>query len=377
MIGKIILQPTGYKAFIPNKFPGSFEVDMNKGKINELHFWANHHLSKLDGVTQLLPDLDFFIFMYVRKEAAFSSQIEETKATMSDSIRAEAKLTSGLPKDVVQIQHYIEAMNYGLNRLKKFPLSLRLIKEIHSRLLSEPSDRKNTPGEFRRSQNWIGGATLKTATFVPPPVHVMHENLNDFERFLHNKGGFTPLIKTGLLHAQFETIHPFLDGNGRTGRLLVTFYLDKIGVLEKPVLYLSAFFKKHRKLYFELINNYHDKGEVIPWLEFFLEGIAEVSQDAIRISKAINQLREKDEALTHSFGKASPIGLKVLKQLFKLPIIDINKMVDWTGYTQRGAYNIIDRFVELGILQQKDEKKEYGRQFIYTKYLNIFSESET
>lgn len=373
MIGKKIKQPSGYQAFVPAKFPGEISVDMNISRLSDLHFWANHYLAKLDGITQLLPDLDFFIFMYVRKEAAFSSQIEGTQATMSDSIRASANLTQGLPKDVTQIQNYINAMNYGLKRLEEFPLSLRLIREIHGILLSESEDKKHTPGEFRKSQNWIGGTSLNSAAFVPPPAEEMMRCLGDFEKFLHAKSGHTPLIKTGLMHAQFETIHPFLDGNGRTGRLLVTFYLDKIGVLEKPVLYLSAFFKKHRKLYFELINNYHEKGEIVPWLEFFLEGICEVSQDAIRVSREINKLRIRDEDRISHLGKATPVGMKVLKQLFTLPIIDVNKMVEWTGYTPKGAYNIIDRFVEIGILQQKDEAKEYARQFIYTEYLDIFS----
>jgi len=202
MIGKIIQQPSGYKAFIPSKFPDQIKVDMNAGRLSDLHFWANHYLAKLDGITQLLPDLDFFIFMYVRKEAAFSSQIEGTQATMSDSIRAEANLTQGLPKDVAQIQNYIKAMNYGLKRLEEFPLSLRLIREIHEVLLSESEDRKNTPGEFRKSQNWIGGTSLNSAAFVPPPVEEMTRCLGDFEKFLHDKTAYTPLIKTGLAITQ-------------------------------------------------------------------------------------------------------------------------------------------------------------------------------
>jgi len=242
MIGKLIKQPAGYLAFIPNKFPGKIEIDMNKRSLNEMQYWAAHYLAKLDGVTQLLPDLDFFIFMYVRKEASFSSQIEGTRATMSDSIRADAEIKIDLPKDVTQIQNYIDAMNFGLKRVEELPLSLRLIREIHHVLLSNPEDKLNTPGEFRKSQNWIGGTTINSAKYIPPTVMEMNRNLDDFEKFLYSQDGFTPLIKTALLHAQFETIHPFLDGNGRTGRLLITFYLNKLGVLEKPVLYLSAFF---------------------------------------------------------------------------------------------------------------------------------------
>ncbi|MBW7943938.1 Fic family protein [Patescibacteria group bacterium] len=376
MIGKLVKQPTGYKAFVPGPFPGQIVVDMNQSRLSELHYWASHHLAKLDGITQLLPDVDFFIFMYVRKEAAFSSQIEGTQATMSDAIRAEANLTYGLPKDVLQIVHYIEAMNYGLQRLNSLPLSLRLIREIHSILLAEPDDKKNTPGEFRKSQNWIGGASLATAKYTPPPISEMHRNLNDLEKFLYSKDSFTPLIKTGLLHSQFETIHPFLDGNGRTGRLLITFYLNKLGVLEKPVLYLSAFFKKHRSLYFDLIHDYHEKGEVIPWLEFFLEGVIEVSQDAIETSKKINLLREKDELAIQQLGKAAPMGLKILKQLYALPIVDVNKIIEWTGYTRAGANTLTNRLVDIGILEQQNKEQEYARQFVYSKYLSIFSSYE-
>lgn len=373
MIGKLIQQQAGYKAFIPDPFPGDIKIDFNQKRLNGLQYWAAHYLAKLDGITQLLPDLDFFIFMYVRKEASFSSQIEGTRATMSDSIKADAKIKTDLPKDVSQIQNYIEAMNFGLKRVEKLPLSLRLIREIHSVLLADPEDRRNTPGEFRISQNWIGGATINTAKYIPPTVIEMKRNLDDFEKFLHSKDGFTPLIKTALLHAQFETIHPFLDGNGRTGRLLITFYLSKLEVLEQPVLYLSAFFRKHRNLYFDLINNYHSKGEILPWLEFFLEGVAEVSKDAIESSKKINQLRIRDELRIHQFGKASEMGLKVLRHLYKLPIIDIKKMVEITGYTRQGANKLLNKFVEIQILEQKDKGKDYARQFVYLDYMSIFT----
>lgn len=374
MIGQNIKQPAGYYAFIPDKFPPDFSVPTDE-KTTELHYWAAHYLAKLDGITQLLPDLDFFIFMYVRKEAALSSNIEGTKATMTDSIEADAKLTYGLPEDVTKIQHYISAMNYGLKRVESLPLSLRFIREVHIILLADPDDRKNTPGEFRKSQNWIGGATLQTAKFVPPPVEQMYRALDDFEKFLWRKDSYTPLIKTALAHAQFETIHPFLDGNGRTGRLLTTFYLCKEGVLERPVLYLSAYLKKHRELYFDLLHNYHTKNEIVPWLHFFLEGIIEVSKDAISSSKKINFLREKDIEKIQTLGQSSQIGLKLLKNLYKLPIIDVNQISEWTNYTRQGSYKIINKLLNLGLLEQRDETKEYGRKFVYKNYLDIFTEN--
>src|SRR3989344_8237233 len=259
-IGKFVQQPQGFKAFVPAPFPPA-ERFIFSPLTENLHARASLMLGKLDGITQLLPDLDFFIYMYVRKEAALSSEIEGTQATMSDAIRAEVEITKDLPQDVDRILHYIEAMNYGLKRLEDLPLSLRLIREVHRALIADTGDAPGkTPGEFRTSQNWIGGASPATARFVPPPVTNMHHALDELEKFMHAKDGLPPLIKTALLHAQFETIHPFLDGNGRTGRLLITFFLCQQGVLERPVLYLSEYFKKNRELYFDLIHDYHNKG---------------------------------------------------------------------------------------------------------------------
>ncbi len=247
-IGKYVSQPTGYKAFIPNPFPPKNGFDFS----NDLILKANEStlkLGKLDGITQLLPDVDFFIFMYIRKDAASSSQIEGTKATLIDAIEAEGNIGENLPSDVDDILHYIKALNYGLNRLKDFPLSLRLIKEIHKELMTGArTTHFSDPGNFRKTQNWIGGTSLKNATFVPPPPYEMNASLDDFEKFLHSKDNILPIIKCGIIHAQFETIHPFLDGNGRTGRMLITIYLHKEKLLEKPVLFLSDYFKRYRSV---------------------------------------------------------------------------------------------------------------------------------
>lgn len=372
MIGKLVKQPTGYLAFIPDKFPPKFDIPMNQEMLT-LQYWATHYLAKLDGITQLLPDVDFFTFMYIRKEATFSSQIEGTKASLTDAIEAEATTILGLPEDVYQIHKYIEAMNYGLNRINTLPLSLRLIREVHGVLLSHPKDERFTPGEFRRSQNWIGGNTIETAKFVPPPVDAMHKALDDFEKFLYLDNYYTPLIKTGIAHAQFETIHPFLDGNGRTGRLLITFYLMKLGVLEKPILYISEHFKKNRQTYFDLLYNYHIKGDVVPWLKFFLESIVQTAKNAIETSRKITLLRETDIERVNSFGQTAKIGIVILKNLYKLPVVDINKISEWSGYTRQGAYKLIDRFVKIGILEQKDPSQDYGKKYIYKKYLDIFT----
>ena len=252
-IGKNIQQITGYKAFIPNKFPPEegFSFDSSILKKNEQ---ATRLLGKLDGITKLLPDIDFFLWMYIRKDAASSSQIEGTKATMVDAIEAEAKINVNVPQDVDDILHYIKALNFGMKRVKddNFPISLRFIRELHLKLMDKArATQFSDPGEFRKTQNWIGGTRPDNARFVPPPVEEMKIALADLEKFLYSNEEILTLIKAGIIHAQFETIHPFLDGNGRTGRMLITFYLWKEKFLDKPVLFLSSYFKRHQELYYE------------------------------------------------------------------------------------------------------------------------------
>ncbi|MBT3581643.1 Fic family protein, partial [bacterium] len=319
-IGKYIQQSTDYKAFILNSFPPEEGISFSV-KIQQKESQATRLLGKLDGVTQILPNIDFFLFMYIRKDAAASSQIEGTKATMLDAIEAEAHTSNRLPADVDDIMHYIKALNYGLERLKDFPLSLRFITELHKELMDDGarSSHFSYPGEFRRSQNWIGGTTPSNALFVPPPVPEMKEALSDLEKFMHAKEDFLPLIKTALLHAQFETIHPFADGNGRTGRLLITLFLWLNQLIDRPILFLSSYFKKHQKVYYSRLDSYHN-GDIEKWMDFFLDGIIETSELAIITVKEINQLREEDMRKIQSLGKeAAESGIKVLRRLFSLP----------------------------------------------------------
>lgn len=373
-IGDFIQQSGGFKAFVLEKFPPFTHVTLPP-QTELLHNRATLLLGKLDGIMQLLPDLDFFIFMYVRKEAALSSEIEGTKATMIDSLRVEVERTHDLPKDVDRIIQYIKAMNYGLKRLETLPLSLRLIKEIHKMLLDKTADAPGkTPGEFRTSQNWIGGATIQSARFVPPPAYSIGEALSDLEKFMYAKDNLPPLIKTALTHAQFETIHPFLDGNGRTGRLLITFYLCQQGILERPALYLSEYFKMHRDLYFDLIHNYHNKGDVIPWLEFFFEGVAEVAERAIEVARKVNVLGQKDSERIHTFGRQSKIGMEVLRKIYQLPIVNVKKIEEWTGLSRPSANALVKKFVDAGILVQRDSTKMYARQFEHKRYLSLFAD---
>ncbi len=371
-IGAFRNQKEGYQAFIPHKFPLE-ELVFSEGLIYK-HSTAERLLGKLDGISQLLPDVDFFIFMYIRKDAASSSQIEGTRATMIDAIEAEAKTSESLPSDVDDILHYIKALNYGLDRLKEFPMSLRFIRELHKELMREArTTHFSDAGEFRKSQNWIGGTSPSNARYVPPPPDEMISALDDFEKFLHAEDEILPILKAGLIHAQFETIHPFLDGNGRTGRLLITFYLWLNGLLEKPVLFLSSFFRKHQQVYYERLADYHHGG-IESWLDFMLDGVIEISEQAIATIKEVTDLREKDMKKIQALGKAaSESGMIVLPRLFALPIVNANKISQWTCFTTRGARKVIDRFIDLDILQQKDLNEKYGRSFIYRRYVDIFT----
>lgn len=373
-IGNFVQQSGDFKAFVPEKFPPFRSVDLPP-RAEKIHTKASFMLGKLDGITNLLPDLDFFIFMYIRKEATLSSQIEGTKATMIDAIEAETELTADLPSDVSDILHYINAMNHGLKQLEKIPLSLRLIKEVHKVLLSKArTEHFADPGNFRTSQNWIGGGSPATARFVPPPPQEITRAMGDIEMFMHEDGEMSPLIKAALIHAQFETIHPFLDGNGRTGRLLITFWLCQQGILERPVLYLSEFFKRNREVYFDLLHGYHTKSEVEPWVEFFLEGVANVAEKAVATSKSINALREEDMSKVSSLGgKRVKLAMSLLRNLYSLPIVDAKKVQQWTGLSRPSANAMVKEFIRLGILEQTDKEKTYRRRFEYKRYLSLFT----
>lgn len=377
-IGKNKPQPEGFNAFIPNTFPPKGGFDFS-AKIIKKNDEATRLLGKLDGITKLLPDADFFLLMYLRKDAASSSQIEGTQATMIDAIEAEANVNTNVPEDVDDILHYIKALNYGMKRVadENFPVTLRFVRELHKKLMHEArATHFSDPGEFRKSQNWIGGTRPDNARFVPPPVDEMHKALNDLEVFIHTDDTTLTLLKAALLHAQFETIHPFLDGNGRTGRMIITFYLWKEGFLEKPVLFLSSFFKKHQKVYYERLFGYHN-GKVSEWADFFLDGVIEIANEAIDIVGEITVLREKDMAKIHTLGKrSSESAALVLPKLYGQPIVNVATIQKWTGFTRAGAQMVIDRFIEKEILVPKDKDKKYGQSYIYKKYTDIFSDSK-
>lgn len=377
-IGQYKIQAQGYKAFIPNPFPlkDGFNFDQNLFKKNNE---ATRLLGKLDGITKLLPDADFFLLMYLHKDASASSQIEGTRATMIDAIVAEAKIDTKIPNDVDDILHYIKALNYGIKRMESddFPMALRFIRELHKQLMQKArATHFSDPGEFRKSQNWINGTKPDNANFVPPPINEMHRALNDLEKFIHSSDDTPIVIKAGIIHAQFETIHPFLDGNGRTGRMLITFYLWKEGYLEKPVLFLSSFFKKHQKLYYEKLFGYHN-GNINDWIDFFLEGVIEIAKEAIEIVNKITALREKDMFKIHTFGKrTSESAMLVMPRLYAQPIVNVGIIKKWTGFTYAGAQRVVDRFIQINILTPKDKHKTYGQFYMYKEYIDIFNDTE-
>lgn len=367
-----IRQKEGFIASIPVPFPpkGIFEVSQ---KLLIKAAEADRLIGKLDGITHNLPGMDFFLKMYVAKDAASSAQIEGTRATMIDAIEMEAGV-NGEQTDAQDIVFYIKALNYGIKRIQTLPLSLRFLRELHGQLMKGArSSHFSDPGEFRQSQNWIGGTTIENASFVPPTVHEMRRSLDDFEKFLHKRDLTLPIIQAAIAHSQFETIHPFLDGNGRAGRLLITLFLYERGLLERPVLFLSSYFKKHQKIYYARLNGYHD-GEVSEWIEFFLDGVIETANQSIAVSKKIREVRDEDMTKIQALAKReSESGMTVLSNLYSNPIITTKTIMDWTGFTRAGAQKLIDRFIELEILSLKDEAGDYDRKYEYKRYIAVFT----
>lgn len=371
-IGKLIKQPEGYSAFIPDSFPSKQLLDFPPDLIAKAAL-AERLIGKLDGITHVLPDADFFLNMYIIKDATNSAQIEGTRATMMDALEMSAGVNVK-DTDADDILFYIKALNYGTERLKGFPFSLRFLRELHRELMTGArSSHFSDPGEFRRSQNWIGGTTLQNASFIPPPAAAMTDALTDLEKFIHDTS-LMPVLQAGILHAHFETIHPFLDGNGRTGRLLITLFLFERAVLEKPVLFLSSYFKKHQQLYYSKLNAYHNN-ESNEWLHFFLDGVIDTANQSIATSKKITALREEDMRNIQALGKREATsGVLFLQQLFKTPIASSAMIVETMKFTRAGAGKLIERFIDLDILKPLDENSKWGKTYIYKNYVSIFSE---
>jgi len=372
--GEFVVQPGGHSAFIPKALPPDPAL-VNDGEMQALLSKADRALGRLDGSIRTLPNPDLFIFMYVRKEAVLSSQIEGTQSSLNDILEVEAEIfDSERPRDVDEVLNYVRAMNCGLERLDELPLSNRLIREIHNVLLNGVRGGNAQPGEWRKIQNWIGpqGCTLKEATFVPPPPQQLDEILGQFERFLHDES-LPALLQIGMAHAQFETIHPFLDGNGRVGRLLIAFLLYQKETLETPVLYISHFFKKHRQDYYGHLQAVRETGNWEAWLKFFLQGIYEVSQEATETARKIVDLREAHRQLiAEHFGRVAGNAMQVLETLYQKPFIKVQNIKDLTQVTYPAANQLMNKFVDHGLLQEVTGQAR-NRQFRYGPYIDLFS----
>jgi Fic family protein len=373
--GNFVTQPEGYVAFIPKPLPPDPPVDLDPALLSLLEE-AVGELGRLDGVARVIPDPDFFVSMYVRREAVLSSQIEGTQSTLEDLLELELESDSrDRFSDAFEIVNYVHAMNFGLERIQTLPLSLRLIREIHKELLRDGRGSKATPGEFRRTQNWIGpeGASLKRATFVPPPVAEMKRALHDFEGYLHADSSYSTLLDVALAHAQFETIHPFLDGNGRVGRLLNIFLLVHRGVLRKPLLYLSYYFKLHRTEYYDRLMAVRLAGDWEGWIRFFLRGVVQTAREATETAERLFELRETHRSLVLEKNLGQN-GLLLLSNLFQQPLVNINVVALLLGTTFPTASRLVSAFEDLGLLREITGQKR-SRMYRYEPYLALFDDT--
>src|SRR6266404_1780123 len=362
------------KAFVPSPLPPDPPVDLS-GLYQQLDR-ANQALGRLDGLTTLLPDTRLFLYLYVRKEALLSSQIEGTKSSFSDLLLFENEAVPGVPiDDVEEVSNYVAAMQHGLRGIKGgFPLSLRLIREIHAILLRGGRGANKTPGEFRRSQNWIGGSRPGNAAFVPPPPNQMMECLDRFEHFLHDEKHKLPvLVEAGLIHVQFETIHPFLDGNGRLGRLLITLLLCAKGVLREPLLYLSLYFKTRRQRYYDLLQRVRTEGVWEEWVEFFLEGTETTARQAADTAVQILHLFEVDRKKIQTLGRKTASALRVHEYMRAKPLIKIGPTAQALKLSAPTVTGALESLAKLKITKEVTGKRR-DRLFSYPRYLHILSQ---
>lgn len=364
-----------YQSFVPSRLPPDPPVQVDEN-LRELMDRALLALGRLDAVSALLPDTSLFLYMYVRKEAVLSSQIEGTQSSLSDLLLFESDGAPGVPtKDVQEVSNYVAAMNHGLERLRGgFPISLRLIREIHGILLSQGRGSEKEPGEFRRTQNWIGGSRPGNASFVPPPPERVMECMGQLEEFLHD----TPskidlLVKAALAHVQFETIHPFLDGNGRLGRLLITFILCAEGALAQPMLYLSLYFKTNRHDYYGLLQQVRLEGDWESWLSFFVTGVRETADSAVKTANALVKMFETDRQRIGAMGRIAGSALRVHHALQERPVTSLNSIAQATGLSIPTVTATLNAMVKLGIVSELTGQRRY-RLYGYKEYINTLNE---
>lgn len=365
------IQQSRYKSFSPSKI--NFEWIVSDPQINQLLEEANLKLGELNALSAIVPDVNLFIKMHVLKEAVTSNKIEGTHTNIEEAVLSERDIEPEKINDWEEVQNYVKAMNDAIDKLKKLPISTRLIKQVHKILLTSVRGQHKHPGEFRSSQNWIGGAAIQDAVFVPPVHTELNDLLSDLEKFINNTQIKVPhLIKIALVHYQFETIHPFLDGNGRVGRLLITLYLVSNGLLSKPALYLSDFFEKNRQLYYDNLSNVHSKNNLEQWIKFFLVAVIETSKNSVETFNKILILRKEiEEEKILNLNKKVPIAKRFLNYLYSQPIVALQDVIDELKVTKPTANAIITDFVNLEILKETTGKKR-NRIYTFEKYLNLF-----
>jgi Fic family protein len=362
------------RAFVPPPLPPvpPIQIDALLGRLSA----ADRALGRLDGVTTLLPDKALFLYMYVRKEAVLSSQIEGTQSTLSDLLLFETEAEAGTPiDDVREVSNYVDAMMYGLDRMKDLPISLRLIREMHDRLMRDGRGGTKDPGEFRRSQNWIGGTRPGNAVYVPPPVSELMPCLDALEKFIHaDTPGLPLLVKAGLMHVQFESIHPFLDGNGRLGRLLITLFLCSQRALHQPLLYLSLYFKQRRADYYRLLQEVRERGTWEAWLEFFLDGVAQTADQAFESAVEITELFKSDRAHIAADGDRAGSVLRLHELLQSHPYLTAATAVKLTGLTMPTVNSALAELQKLSIVTEVTGRKR-GRVYCYKPFVDILSDA--
>jgi Fic family protein len=364
-----------FRAYLPPPIPPQPPIEI--AGILMLLDKANQAVGRLDGVSHLLPNIPLFLYMYIRKEAVMSSQIEGTQSSLSDLLTYENEAAPGAPADgdVAEVSSYVAAMDHGLARMRDgFPISLRLIREMHGILLSKGRGMYQTPGEFRTSQNWIGGTRPGNAVYVPPPPDRLMDFLDQFEKFLHAEGLELPiLLKAAIAHLQFESIHPFLDGNGRLGRLLITLMLCAGSVLTQPMLYLSLYLKRHRQRYYELLQSVRLTGNWEVWIEFFLQGVVETAHQAADAAKRLSAVLDEDRSKIETLGRAAGSALSLHRHMQKSPIFSVSRAARQLALSFPTTQKSVDHLLQAGIIKESTGKLK-GRMYTYSRYLDILSE---
>ena len=362
----------GYKYFLPEKINHSYV--WTDETINKLLEEASLKIGELNAFSRFVPDTDMFILMHISKEAVVSSRIEGTKTNIEEAFIEEKEIDPEKRDDWKEVTNYVKAMNNAIENLKSLPLSNRLIRDTHKILLSGGRGEYKNPGEFRKSQNWIGGSSINNAVFVPPAWNELPDLLSDFEMFLHNNEIKTPhLIKVAIAHYQFETIHPFLDGNGRIGRLFITLYLVANEVLEKPLLYLSDFFEKNRMLYYDNLMKVRLENDLGQWLKFFLTGIIQTSTNALNTLKQVTELKESiEKEKIMNMGKRSKTAMELLHYLFKKPVVNVKEVQEKTGLSAKAANDLVKEFMQKGIIKEITGYQR-NRMFVFNEYMDLFN----